>query len=265
MAKNEINILHLARNKPYTGIDFINNIFANFIEFHGDRYFSDDKAIISGIAYLGTMPVTVIAHEKGKETKDKIARNFGSAHPEGYRKALRQIKLAEKFNRPVVCFVDTQGAYCGIGAEERGQGRAIAESLMELSDVKTPIITILIGEGGSGGALALAVSDEVWMLENSIYSVISPEGCASILYKDASKVNLAVENLKIQAKDLKEFKIIEKIIKENDEDTNIMFEHIKKELINTFKILNKLSHTELVRKRYDRFRKLGEIDVCNSN
>ncbi|MFZ5975335.1 MAG: carboxyl transferase domain-containing protein, partial [Bacillota bacterium] len=162
-----------------TGLHYIQNIFEDFVEFHGDRRFADDKAVVAGIARLNGMPVTVIAHEKGGDTKDKVERNFGSAHPEGYRKALRQMKLAEKFRRPVICFVDTAGAFCGIGAEERGQGQAIAENMMEMMTLKVPIISVFIGEGGSGGALALAVADEVWMLQNSVYSVISPEGCAS--------------------------------------------------------------------------------------
>ena len=176
-----------SKGRP-TGTDFINHIFDDFIEMHGDRRFGDDKAIVAGIARLNGMPVTVIALERGHDTKEKLYRNFGSAHPEGYRKALRQMKLAEKFHRPVVCFVDTAGAFCGIAAEERGQGEAIAENLSEMMTLKTPIISVFIGEGGSGGAIGLAVADEVWMLENALYSVISPEGCASILWKDSSKV-----------------------------------------------------------------------------
>ena len=173
-----------AKGRP-TGMDFIANIFDDFIELHGDRRFGDDKAVVAGIARLNTMPVTVVALERGHDTKEKVFRNFGSAHPEGYRKALRQMKLAEKFGRPVVCFVDTAGAAGGVAAVERGQGQAIAESLMEMMTLRVPVISVLIGEGGSGGALALAVADEVWMLENAIYSVISPEGCASILWKDS--------------------------------------------------------------------------------
>lgn len=174
-----------SNNRP-TGKDYIDNIFSYFIELHGDRRFADDSAIIGGIAYLGSVPVTVIAIEKGHGAKERVMRNFGAPNPEGYRKALRLMKQAEKFRRPVICLVDTSGAFCGIEAEERGQGQAIAENLSEMITLKTPIITILIGEGGSGGALALSVADEVWMLENSIYSVISPEGCASILWKDSS-------------------------------------------------------------------------------
>ena len=176
-----------AKGRP-TGSDFIEHIFEGFVELHGDRRFADDKAIVAGVAMLNDMPVTVIAIDRGKDTKEKIKRNFGSAHPEGYRKALRQMKLAEKFNRPVICFIDTSGAYCGIGAEERGQAQAIAENLMEMMTLKVPIISIFTGEGESGGALGLAVADEVWMLENAVYSVLSPEGFASILWKDSSKV-----------------------------------------------------------------------------
>ena len=180
------------------------------MEMHGDRRFGDDAAIVSGIARLYEMPVTVIAQEKGSTTKDKVHRNFGSAHPEGYRKALRQMKLAEKFGRPVICFVDTAGAFCGISAEERGEGQSIAENLMEMMTLKTPIISVFIGEGGSGGALGLAVADEVWMLENAYYSVISPEGCASILWKDRSKVKEASQALRLTADDLLQFHAIER-------------------------------------------------------
>ena len=193
----------LARAKGRaTGLTYVEAIFDDFIELHGDRRFSDDPAIVGGIACLNGEPVTVIAMEKGGDMKDKVRRNFGSPNPEGYRKALRLMKQAEKFHRPVVCFVDTSGAFCGLGAEERGQGQAIAENLVEMMDLQTPVISILIGEGGSGGALALAVADQVWILENAVYSVISPEGCASILCKDAKKVKEAAECLKLTAQDL---------------------------------------------------------------
>lgn len=244
----------LARAKGrLTSIDYINNIFSNFMEMHGDRRFSDDKAIVSGIAYLDNMPVTVIGIEKGHNIKERAMRNFGSAHPEGYRKALRQMKLAEKFRRPVICFVDTPGAYCGIGAEERGQGQAVAENLMEMMVLKTPIISILIGEGGSGGALALAVADEVWMLQNAVYSVISPEGCASILWKDSSKVKDACECLKLTANDLFGLNIIEKIIPENDK----IYDKLKAELTNVINKNLMLEHGQLTKNRYERFRRLG--------
>ena len=179
-----------------TTVDYINHMFGDsFFELHGDRRYSDDKAVVAGLAMLHDMPVTVIGIEKGRNTKERMERNFGQAHPEGYRKALRLMKQAEKFHRPVLCFVDTSGAYPGIGAEERGQGQAIAENLMEMMTLKTPVLTIVVGEGGSGGALALAVADEVWMMENSVYSAISPEGCASILWKDSSKAPQAAEAL----------------------------------------------------------------------
>nr|WP_319489685.1 acetyl-CoA carboxylase carboxyltransferase subunit alpha [uncultured Caproiciproducens sp.] len=245
-----------AKGRP-TGMDFIANIFDDFIELHGDRRFGDDKAVIAGIARLNTMSVTVIALERGHDTKEKVFRNFGSAHPEGYRKALRQMKLAEKFGRPVVCFVDTSGAFCGIAAEERGQGQAIAENLMEMMTLRVPVISVLIGEGGSGGALALAVADEVWMLENSIYSVISPEGCASILWKDASRVKEASECLKLTAEDLLELKVIEKIISENGRNFHKTYLELKQNLWETFEKSNSLDPGELVEKRYARFRKIG--------
>ena len=193
----------LARAKGRaTGLSYIDHIFEDFVELHGDRRFADDPAIVGGIATLGGKPVTVIAMEKGSDMKDKVRRNFGAPNPEGYRKALRLMKQAEKFRRPVVCFVDTSGAYCGLGAEERGQGQAIAENLVEMAGLKTPIVSILVGEGGSGGALALAVADQVWILENAVYSVISPEGCASILWKDAKKVKDAAECLRLTAQDM---------------------------------------------------------------
>ncbi len=200
----------LARSKGRpTGTSYIENIFDSFIELHGDRRFGDDPAIVGGIATLEGVPVTVIAIEKGTDTKERLKRNFGMPSPEGYRKALRLMKQAEKFRRPVVCLVDTSGAYCGLGAEERGQAQAIAENLIELSTLRTPVISILIGEGGSGGALALALADRVWILENAMYSVISPEGCASILWKDAKKVKDAAECLKLTAQDMKELGVVE--------------------------------------------------------
>ncbi|MGN1051736.1 MAG: acetyl-CoA carboxylase carboxyl transferase subunit alpha, partial [Acutalibacteraceae bacterium] len=195
-----------------TSIDYINNMFSDsFVELHGDRNFADDKAVVGGIGMLNGMPVTVIGLEKGRNTRERMERNFGMAHPEGYRKALRLMKQAEKFHRPVLCFVDTSGAYCGIGAEERGQGHAIATNLMEMMALKTPILSVFIGEGGSGGALALAVADEVWMLEDSVYSVISPEGCASILWKDSTKAPEAAEKLKMTAQDLFDLGVIERV------------------------------------------------------
>lgn len=242
----------------FSGLDYINNIFDDFIELHGDMLYGDDKAIVTGIARLGNIPVTVIAHEKGKDIKEKLVRNFGSAHPEGYRKALRQMKLAEKFKRPVICFIDTSGAFCGIGAEERGQGRAIAQNLMEMSTLKTQIISVLIGEGGSGGALALAVADEVWMLENSVYSVISPEGCASILWKDNSKTRQAAECLKLTAQDLYSLNVIEKIILEDKETPKNIYANLKTKLLKTIAKNSKLSTEQLLENRYQRFRRIGD-------
>ena len=241
-----------------TSVDYITRLFGDsFIELHGDRRFGDDKAVIGGIAKLYDTPVTVIGLEKGRNTKERMERNFGSAHPEGYRKALRLMKQAEKFNRPVLCLVDTSGAFCGIGAEERGQGLAIAENLMEMMTLKTPILSILIGEGGSGGALGLAVADEVWMLENSVYSVISPEGCASILWKDNTKAAEAANCLKLTSQDLFKLGVIERIIREPKADDQKMFESLKLLIARTFEKNSALSETELTEARYSRFRKMG--------
>jgi len=236
-----------------TAVDYIREIFVHFTEMHGDRRFGDDKSVIAGIAWLDAMPVTVIGIEKGRNIKERGLRNSGSAHPEGYRKALRQMKLAEKFGRPVICFVDTPGAFCGIGAEERGQGQAIAENLMEMMTLKVPVVSIVIGEGGSGGALALSVADEVWMLENAVYSVISPEGCASILWKDSSRAKEAAECLKLTAEDLLHFGVIEKIIPEGGKK----FAFVKAELDRAIKKNKTLSPSALTENRYARFRKLG--------
>ncbi|MCL2248260.1 MAG: acetyl-CoA carboxylase carboxyltransferase subunit alpha [Oscillospiraceae bacterium] len=237
----------------FTSLDMIDGIFTEFMEMHGDRRFADDRAIVSGLAYLNGIPVTVIGIEKGHTIKERSHRNFGSAHPEGYRKALRQMKLAEKFGRPVICFIDTSGAYCGIGAEERGQGQAIAENLTEMMSLQTPIISIIIGEGGSGGALALAAANEVWMLENSIYSVISPEGCASILWKDSARAEEASECLKLTPADLHELKIIEKIISENE----ALMDVLKRELMEAVKKYSAMQIDELIDHRYNRFRVIG--------
>jgi len=238
--------------KRATSIDLINGIFNDFTEMHGDRRFADDKAIITGLAYLEGVPVTVIGIEKGHTVRERSIRNFGSSHPEGYRKALRQMKLAEKFNRPVICFIDTSGAYCGIGAEERGQGQAIAENLMEMMTLKIPVISIIIGEGGSGGALALAVANEVWMLENAIYSVISPEGCASILWKDSSKAAEAAECLKLTAEDLLNLDIIDKIVAENE----LMIDGLRTQLVIALQQYKVMAADDLIDHRYKRFRKI---------
>ena len=237
-----------------TGKEYISRMFTDFVELHGDRRFRDDVAITTGIARLCGMPVTVIAIERGKDLSDRMAHNFGMVHPEGYRKALRQVKLAEKFHRPVVAFVDTSGAYPGLGAEERGQGQAIAENLMELMTLKTPVLSILTGEGGSGGALALAVADEVWMMENAIYSVISPEGCASILWKDSSKVAEAAEALHITSKDLHEFGVIEKIVEES-EGWEALFPKLQQDIFTTLTKYAAMDPEALIQKRWERFRK----------
>ena len=242
------------RKRP-TGLDYIKNIFKGFMEFHGDRRYADDPAVVGGIAKLDDIPVTVIAIEKGHTAKERTYRNFGMPKPEGYRKALRLMKQAEKFGRPVVCFVDTSGAYCGIDAEERGQGQAIAENLLEMSTLCVPILSILIGEGGSGGALALAVADRVWMLQNAVYSVISPEGCASILWKDSSKAEAAAASLRLTAEDGKSLGVIERILSENDIGKKEYFDRIRALLTEELRELS--CDMELTQKRYDRFRRLG--------
>lgn len=250
-----------ANDRP-TAIDYITKIFGDsFFELHGDRRFADDKAIIGGIADLNGIPVTVIGLEKGRNLQERMARNFGSAHPEGYRKSLRLMKQAEKFHRPVICFVDTSGAYCGIGAEERGQAQAIAENLMEMMTLKTPVLSILIGEGGSGGALALAVADEVWMLENAIYSCISPEGCASILWKDATKAAEAAECLKLTAQDLFSMGVIERIIREPKDVDSKLFDGLKNLIFQTFEKKLSMDTETLLENRYNRFRKFGAVEL----
>ena len=246
----------LARDKDRpTGLDYIKNIFKGFIEFHGDRRYADDPAIVGGIAKLNDDPVTVIAIEKGHTAKERTYRNFGAPNPEGYRKALRLMKQAEKFGRPIICFIDTSGAYCGIGAEERGQGQAIAENLMEMSTLCVPIISILIGEGGSGGALALAVADRVWMLQNAVYSVISPEGCASILWKDSAKAETAAASLKLTAEDAKSLGVIERILSEKEIGKKEFYDRIRTLLTQEIDVL--ANDYDLVGSRYDRFRNLG--------
>ncbi len=248
-------VKHARDNMRPTGFDYVRNLFTGFIQMHGDRRFADDPAIVGGIAWLGDMPVTVIAIEKAHTAKERQQRNFGAPNPEGYRKALRLMKQAEKFGRPVICFVDTSGAYCGIGAEQRGQGQAIAENLMELSTLCVPVVSVLIGEGGSGGALALAVADRVWMLSNAVYSVISPEGCASILWKDPKKAEEAAASLKLTACDALEFGVIERIISEKDIGSKQFYDRIRRDLANELKHLSQ--DPDLIQKRYDRFRKLG--------
>lgn len=241
-----------------TALDYINVIFKDFMEMHGDRAFKDDGAIIGGIATISGKPVTVIGQQKGKNTKDNILRNFGMPYPEGYRKALRLMKQAEKFNRPIICFVDTPGAFCGIEAEERGQGEAIARNLYEMSGLSVPILTIVIGEGGSGGALALAVANEVWMMENSVYSILSPEGFASILWKDSKRASEAAEVMKVTAKELLELKVIERVIPEpmpaceqNKMDIAGFMKSYIKEFLSVYMSMDT---DEIIESRYKRFR-----------
>ena len=245
-----------SNNRP-TGKDYIDHLCTGFLEFHGDRQAGDDKAIVAGVACLEGRPVTVVAIEKGHGTKERTMRNFGAPNPEGYRKALRLMKQAEKFNRPVLCFVDTSGAYCGIEAEERGQGQAIAENLKEMMTLNVPILSILIGEGGSGGALALAVADRVWMLEHAIYSVISPEGCASILWKDAGKAPEAAQNLRITAEDALEFEVIEEIISERDLGKASFYDALREKIQKELNTLCAMEKEDLKEARYLRFRRIG--------
>ena len=242
-----------------TGLDYIKEIFTEFFELHGDRRFADDPAVVGGIARLSGQPVTVIAVEKGHTVKERAARYFGAPGPEGYRKALRLMKQAEKFGRPVICFVDTSGAYCGVGAEERGQGQAIAENLMTMMGLSVPVISILIGEGGSGGALALAVADRVWMLENAVYSVISPEGCASILWKDAGKAGEAAACLKLTAQDAKGFGFAEEIIPEEQLGQQPFYAELRRKLTQELELLSETP--DLKEKRYERFRAFGRSSV----
>lgn len=250
----------IERPKPQ---DFINFLIRDFIEFHGDRLYSDDKAIIGGIGYFKGIPVTVIGTRKGKDLKSNITYNFGMPHPEGYRKAYRLAKQAEKFKRPILFFVDTPGAYCGIDAEEHGISEAIARNLYEFSALKVPTITVITGEGGSGGALGLSVSNVIIMMENSIFSVISPEGCASILFKDSSKAKVAAESLKLTASDLLKLEIIDYIIPEGKGlhiDHNYGFKHLEKQLHNTLMQLLTLNTSELIEQRYKKLRKIGFLE-----
>ena len=253
---NIAKIVREAREQTrLTALDFATGIFDDFVELHGDRSFRDDGAIIGGIGWLGDQAVTVVGIQKGKSLQDNLNRNFGQPHPEGYRKALRLMKQAEKFGRPVVTFINTAGAYPGVGAEERGQGEAIARNLMEMSDLKVPIIAIIIGEGGSGGALALAVADRVWMLENSIYAVLSPEGFASILWKDGSRAMEAAELRKITSFELLEMKIVDKVISEVGLSSKDLIKQVKEQLRAELDELGKLPLEQLIEERYKRFRK----------
>lgn len=238
-----------------SGLDYINSLLNDFIEFHGDRTYGDDGAIVGGIGMLYQMPITVIAVVKGKNTEENIKRNFGMVHPEGYRKALRLMKQAEKFNRPILTLIDTPGAYPGIGAEERGQATAIAENIMEMMDLKVPTLSIVTGEGGSGGALALSVTDEIWMLENAIYSILSPEGFASILFKDAAKAKDVVDLMKITSHDLLDLGIIDEIVEENDDTMR----QLKRNIYETFKKYQKVKPQKLVNDRFKKYRDIGEV------
>ncbi|MDI6641619.1 MAG: acetyl-CoA carboxylase carboxyltransferase subunit alpha [Elusimicrobiota bacterium] len=254
--------VQLARHpkRPYT-LDYVNLLFSDFTELHGDRNFADDRAIIAGMAFFNGKSVAVIGHQKGRTVEENIERNFGMAHPEGYRKALRVMKLAEKFSKPVIIFIDTPGAYPGIGAEERGQAEAIARNLKEMSVLKTPIICVVIGEGGSGGALGIGIADRILMLENSYYSVISPEGCASILFRDTSKSAEAAQALKITANDLFNLKVIDEIITEPlggaHRNINQTAENIKQSLTKHLSELLNLSTNSLLELRYKKYRSIG--------
>ncbi|OCL25290.1 acetyl-CoA carboxylase carboxyltransferase subunit alpha [Orenia metallireducens] len=261
-------ILQIARHpeRPTT-LDYIDLVCDEFIELHGDRQFSDDKALIGGIGMIGDLPVTIIGHQKGKTTKDNIERNFGMAHPEGYRKALRLMKQAEKFNRPIVALVNTPGAYPGVGAEERGQAEAIARNMMEMAGITVPIIVVIIGEGGSGGALGIGVGDRVLMLEYTYYSVCSPEACAAILWKDAKEAETAAKALKITVKDLMELGIVDGIVPEPPggahKDYQLSAQLLRDEILKEIDKLDKLSPEELLEERYNKFRNMGQIKENN--
>jgi acetyl-CoA carboxylase carboxyl transferase subunit alpha len=254
-------------DRPYT-LDYINLFASDFIELHGDRRFADDPAIVAGLAKVNGIPVVIAGHQKGRGTKERISRNFGQPHPEGYRKALRVMKLAERFKRPVITLIDTPGAYPGIGAEERGQAEAIAVNLMEMSRLRTPVISIVIGEGGSGGALALGVADRLFMLEHASYSVISPEGCAAILWRKNSELgpsdfSRAADALKLTAQDLFQFKVIDGIIPEPlggaHRDPEAMAKNISETILAAFEELKGKTAGKLVEERYKRFRKIGSF------
>ncbi len=237
--------------------DYIHDLLDDFIELHGDRYYGEDAAICAGVGTLAGMPVTVIGHRKGKDTETNLKANFGMANPEGYRKALRLAKQAEKFKRPVLCFVDTSGAFPGVGAEERGQGEAIARCLAEFMNLRTPVVSLITGEGGSGGAIALAVADRVLMLENAIYSVISPRGAASLLWKDPSREMEAAEALRITAQDLLELGIVEGIVSEGNSTTALM-RNVKKALLESIQLSYAHNSVDIMlQKRYEKFRKVG--------
>lgn len=261
MKKNSVNayerVLAARSSDRNMGGYYIERMIDSFIELHGDRRFGDDAAIIGGIGYLNGKPVTVIAMERGATIEERMRRNFGCPTPEGYRKALRLMKEAEKFKRPIICFIGSSGAYCGIDAEKRGQGEAIAENLFEMMGLTVPIISVIVGEGGSGGALALGVCDTAIMLENSVYSVISPEGCASILWKDSAKAPEAAAALRLTSYDLEEYSVIEKIIPEKDRSQEEICSDLKSYIISEIEAKEKLSTEKLLNERYKKFRKIG--------
>lgn len=249
--------VEIARDpKRKTSLDYIENIFDEFIELHGDRNFSDDKAIVCGLARIKNQNFTVIAEQKGRTTKENIERNFGMPNPESYRKAIRFMKQAEKFKRPVITFIDTKGAYPGIGAEERGQGEAIASSMLEMARLKVPIISIVIGEGSSGGALAISLGNKILMLENAIYSILSPEGYASILWKDSSKAKEAAEKMKLTAKDLYELDVIDEII--NEDNIDEVYKNLKNKILDYTSEMITMTDEEIVNLRYNKFRNMGK-------
>lgn len=254
--------VEIARNpKRKTSIEYIEQIFDEFIELHGDRNFKDDQAIICGLGRIGNQSYTIIAEQKGRTTKENVLRNFGMPNPESYRKAIRFMKQAEKFNRPVITFIDTKGAYPGVGAEERGQGEAIAKSMFEMAKLKVPVISIVIGEGSSGGALAIGVSNKIYMLENAIYSILSPEGYSSILWKDSSRYKEAAEKMKLTANDLYEMKVIDTIIPEpiemQESDFDKVAKTIKNEIKKDVEKMQKQTKNAIVEQRYQKFRNLG--------
>ncbi len=258
MADSYRRVMNARSGSRALGAHYINALTDNFFELHGDRKYKDDGAIVSGIAELDGIPVTVIAMERGTTIEDRMSRNFGCPSPDGYRKALRLMKQAEKFSRPVLCIINSSGAYCGIDAEERGQGQAIADNLMEMMTLKTPIISIVAGEGGSGGALALSVADKIIMLENAVYSVISPEGCASILWKDAKRAPEASDALRLTAQDLYEFKIADEVIPEDNLPQIEIDKKLKEAIKKYLKELMKKSEKQLLESRYDKFRVIGK-------
>ena len=262
------NRVQMARHQERpTTLDYVEELFTDFIEFHGDRLFGDDAAIVAGIANYQGKPVTVIGHQRGKATKENIRRNFGMPHPEGYRKALRHMKQAEKFNRPIVCFIDTKGAFPGKAAEERGQSEAIAHNLLEMAGLAVPIVCIVIGEGGSGGALALGVGDHIHMLENSTYSVITPEGAAALLWKDSGLAQKAAETMKITSYDLKELGVIEEIIPEvkagAHRDVQQQAQYINPVLAKSLKTLSKKDQNELLEQRWEKYKQIGDYKELN--